>query len=728
MSILERWLQNLNVPNRPPSFAEVLPEPYQGLMTESSSPIADFYPLTFTIDMNGKRWPWEAVVLLPFIESKRLLDASHSVDEALLNDDERRRNEFGTVVVFQHDDKTKKTLSGVGEGPMFTTLPDCKTITLPFEETPLQYTDDEKPLLKPKLLKGVEVPLPAFPTLRDGTVVGLWRKLIRVNVHGTKSRYKTACLEIENPVPDAMFSLESLSSKLIGKLIWINYPHFIQAFVTAVSDNDGFIRGKEPKLQPWSNEERTLRRKRVTKVANQYVFGESKVGTGGIGLADGEEAMDALEKLIYVRPYVGTRELPDGTVGKVFAKFEVEVPLFVTCWAPQKIDHRLANLPVLLEKDPYKTVDYVLTNPQPIAFNTSSPHNLLPSGSNHVSRIPMHARCFHTTKRGLTTSRHIDKTLGGNMLRTPCRSSSILPLQPLQTRAGVGKTVSPSGQWNSARFSHRRFSIVSFGVAVLAAFCSGVASASSTPRNWPSLQAGREQGAVLSGVSYLPQPPEFGKSGPLEFSHGTTTLSFTFQGGIVVAADSRASMGSFVGSKTTQKILPINTHVLGTMAGSAADLMFWIRIIRCEAAQHNFAEGRRMSVARASRLLANVLYEYRGMELSVGTLISGFDDKGKGNVAEPVVYYVDNTGLRLKGDSFAVGSGSTLALGIIDEERRFDMTEGDAIALGIKAIKHATFRDAHSGGFINVYVIRPDTGWELVFAQDLDSLDYHPEF
>ncbi len=57
---------------------------------------------------------------------------------------------------------------------------------------------------------------------------------------------------------------------------------------------------------------------------------------------------------------------------------------------------------------------------------------------------------------------------------------------------------------------------------------------------------------------------------PLEFAHGTTTLSFIFEGGdggIVAAVDSRASIGQFVGSKTVQKVLPINNHMLGTMAG-----------------------------------------------------------------------------------------------------------------------------------------------------------------
>ena len=102
---------------------------------------------------------------------------------------------------------------------------------------------------------------------------------------------------------------------------------------------------------------------------------------------------------------------------------------------------------------------------------------------------------------------------------------------------------------------------------------------------------------------------------PLEFAHGTTTLSFTFDGGIVAAVDSRASLGNFVGSKTTQKVLPISSHMLGTMAGGAADCMFWIRKIKAEAQFHELSEGHRMSVARASKLLANALYQNRAIEL-----------------------------------------------------------------------------------------------------------------
>jgi 20S proteasome subunit beta 5 len=189
---------------------------------------------------------------------------------------------------------------------------------------------------------------------------------------------------------------------------------------------------------------------------------------------------------------------------------------------------------------------------------------------------------------------------------------------------------------------------------------------------------------------------------PLEFAHGTTTLSFVFQGGIIAAVDSRASLGSFVGSKTTQKVLPINSHMLGTMAGGAADCSFWIRKLRSEAAMHELTEDRRMSVARASRLLSNALYENRALCLSVGTMIMGFDDE---EGAPPRIYYVDNSGMRIEGDLFAVGSGSTFALGILDTERRHDMSSADkAVALGIKAIRHSTFRDG---------------GWERIFAEDL---------
>jgi len=48
-------------------------------MTEPSSPIIDFYPGDFQLDLNGKKQDWEAIVKIPFIDEKRLLDAMKSI-------------------------------------------------------------------------------------------------------------------------------------------------------------------------------------------------------------------------------------------------------------------------------------------------------------------------------------------------------------------------------------------------------------------------------------------------------------------------------------------------------------------------------------------------------------------------------------------------------------------------------------------------------------------------
>ncbi|KAJ2597169.1 5'-3' exoribonuclease 2 [Coemansia sp. RSA 1286] len=71
-----------------------LPKPFSPLMTDKDSPIIDFYPKDFPLDLNGKKHLWQAVILLPFIDSKRLLDAVHTVYPQL-DADETARNQRG---------------------------------------------------------------------------------------------------------------------------------------------------------------------------------------------------------------------------------------------------------------------------------------------------------------------------------------------------------------------------------------------------------------------------------------------------------------------------------------------------------------------------------------------------------------------------------------------------------------------------------------------------------
>ena len=86
----------------PASSRVHIPAPFHPLMTDDDSPIKDFYPETFEIDMNGKRMAWQGVALLPFIDEKRLLDAM-ATRYPELSEDEVQQNGWGDNVLIASD-------------------------------------------------------------------------------------------------------------------------------------------------------------------------------------------------------------------------------------------------------------------------------------------------------------------------------------------------------------------------------------------------------------------------------------------------------------------------------------------------------------------------------------------------------------------------------------------------------------------------------------------------
>lgn len=204
-------------------------------------------------------------------------------------------------------------------------------------------------------------------------------------------------------------------------------------------------------------------------------------------------------------------------------------------------------------------------------------------------------------------------------------------------------------------------------------------------------------------------------------SHGTTTLGFIFEHGVIIAVDSRATMGSYISSQTVKKVIEINRYLLGTMAGGAADCQFWQRNLGQQCRLYELQNGKRISVRAASKLLSNTMFSYRGMGLSMGTMVAGWDPTGPG------LYYVDSDGQRTKGQRFSVGSGSLYAYGILDAGYKWDMSVEDAIELGRRSIYHATFRDCASGGTVSVYHVTQD-GWKKVVGDDVTELhfQYYP--
>lgn len=212
-------------------------------------------------------------------------------------------------------------------------------------------------------------------------------------------------------------------------------------------------------------------------------------------------------------------------------------------------------------------------------------------------------------------------------------------------------------------------------------------------------------------------PPAVPRGVPkFNYKKGTTTLGFQFNGGIIVAVDSRASVGQYIGSQTVMKVLEINDYLLGTLAGGAADCQYWERVLAMECRLAELRNGARITVAAASKILANITYAYRNHNLSMGTMVAGYDRFG------PSLYYVDDKGTRVKQNLFSVGSGSIYAYGVLDSGyNKGNLTVDEACELARRSIFHATYRDAGSGGIVTVYHVH-ENGWTLISRDDQTDL------
>lgn len=78
----------------PAASSSHVPAPWAKLMSDPDSTIIDFYPEDFKIDLNGKKFAWQGVALLPFVDEKRLFKALEPYYK-LLSPEEVRRNQRG---------------------------------------------------------------------------------------------------------------------------------------------------------------------------------------------------------------------------------------------------------------------------------------------------------------------------------------------------------------------------------------------------------------------------------------------------------------------------------------------------------------------------------------------------------------------------------------------------------------------------------------------------------
>ena len=159
------------------------------------------------------------------------------------------------------------------------------------------------------------------------------------------------------------------------------------------------------------------------------------------------------------------------------------------------------------------------------------------------------------------------------------------------------------------------------------------------------------------------------------------------------------------------------------MAGGAADCSFWERLLARQCRIYELRNKERISVAAASKLLANMVYQYKGMGLSMGNMICGWDRRGPG------LCYMDTEGNQISGATFSVGSGSVYAYGVMNQgyscnlemEQAYDL----AHEVSYQAIYQATCIVAYSGGAANLYHMQED-GWIQVSSDN--AVDLHDKY
>jgi 5'-3' exoribonuclease 1 len=324
----------------PPASTNLLPRLYQWLMVSNESPVREFYPLEFGIDQDGKKNPWEAVVLLDFIDEVKLLQA-----EALhcpadkLSQVERNRNVFGKVLTCLFAPGNTDTYFSCN--PEFG-LPDihcCNSVVS--ESTP---SLSPGAYFKPELILGTTYPIAGFPSLTVLPLMGCKVEAVKVNMFGSDSKYKSVVIELQCPKIDQIDALNA--ELLLGRIVYVNYPQVHEARVVAVTNETEEYRMERVKGVD-GVESVSVTHKKYDEMATQrwkkeaheeeakYLKGRGTPGSGGLVVGE-------IKIRLRVCPLQGLQRDPiSGASKKIYATTsEADIPIQLALWTPPVHDTR----------------------------------------------------------------------------------------------------------------------------------------------------------------------------------------------------------------------------------------------------------------------------------------------------------------------------------------------------------------------------------------------------
>jgi proteasome beta subunit len=196
---------------------------------------------------------------------------------------------------------------------------------------------------------------------------------------------------------------------------------------------------------------------------------------------------------------------------------------------------------------------------------------------------------------------------------------------------------------------------------------------------------------------------------------GTTTIGLTCSDGVVFAADSRASWGSFVASKKARKIFRLNDYVAASVAGSVGDAEQLMRLLQAEANLFEMEHGEKMTANAMATLLANILQGNKFFPYLVQLLVGGLDG------AEAKLYTLDPVGGLIEEKMASSGSGSPVAYGVLEQLYSEGKPVDEVIPVALKALRSAMERDSATGNKISLVTVKKD-GFREYTGEEIDKL------
>ncbi len=180
---------------------------------------------------------------------------------------------------------------------------------------------------------------------------------------------------------------------------------------------------------------------------------------------------------------------------------------------------------------------------------------------------------------------------------------------------------------------------------------------------------------------------------------GATTVGVVCKDAVILAAERRVTYGYFVMSKHGKKVFKISEKIGAACAGIVADMQILTREVSAYLNLYSYEREQEVMVRTAAKLMGSMLFERRYFPYLTQTIVGGIDQSGA------KLFVLDPLGSVIEDKFTAVGSGSEIAMGLLETEFKEGMSVEDAKSMVRKAVKAASARDIGSGEGIDMLII-----------------------